>query len=107
VDARTPRRRLARVTVTGVDPSVLQPGWRSGEGRELVEVTAVDPAGQGAALAFVPGTAGAGQVLGDAPAVVVEVIALIGDAQAPPGHDPAMRRRRDRSGADGPPRRAV
>jgi tRNA-modifying protein YgfZ len=103
-----PRRRLARVRVTGVDTGVLQPGWTSGEGRELVEVTTVgmaDPSEPGMALAFVPGTAGAGQVLGEGPSI--EVLALVGDVPTPPGHDPAMRRRRDRSGADGPPRRAA
>jgi hypothetical protein len=110
-----------------VDASELQPGWRTGEGRDVVEVTAVDAVTPGSgvvrvsALAFVPGSAIAGQVLGHpdgdgdgeasgaAPsaAPAVEVVALLGDDLAPPGHDPAMRRRRDRSGSDGPPRRAA
>ena len=101
-----PRRRLARVRITGVDASELQPGWRTGEGRDVVEVTAVDPVTLGSALAFVPGPAAAGQVLGGpgggtpgeaaSPAPAIEVVALVGDDQDPPGHDPAMRRRRDR-----------
>ncbi len=101
-----PRRRLARVRITGVDASELQPGWRTGEGRDVVEVTAVDAVTPGAALAFVPGPAVAGQVLGGpgggtpgeaaSPAPAIEVVALVGDDQDPPGHDPAMRRRRDR-----------
>jgi hypothetical protein len=34
------------------------------------------------------------------------VLALPGDDVSPPGHDPAMRRRRDRApGEQGPPRR--
>ncbi len=120
-----PRRRLARVRITGVDTSELQPGWRTGEGRDVVEVTAVDAVtpesgvATVSALAFVPGSAVARQVLGrpdgdgEAPdpaaaeMPAVEVVALIGDDPAPPGHDPAMRRRRDRSGSDGPPRRAA
>ena len=118
-----PRRRLARVRITGADASELQPGWRTGEGRDVVEVTSAGTPESGVArvgaLAFVPGSAVVGQVLGhpdgdgeaagaapsEAPAV--EVVALIGDHLAPPGHDPAMRRRRDRSGSDGPPRRAA
>ena len=109
-----PRRRLAVVAVVGADgdgqgedaassasraPStsatVLAPGWRTGEGRDAVEVTAVD-ARTGTALAFVPGTAAAGDRFGDEGEVTVEVVRLVGDEPVPPGHDPSMRRRRDR-----------
>ncbi len=113
-----PRRRLARVHITGPDVTSIGPGWSTGAGRELVEVTTVgpvidpvvDPAGADdrtvlGALAFVPGRTSVGDVLGDASAAV-EVIALVGDDPQPPGHDPAMRRRRDRDPSDSPPRRA-
>jgi folate-binding protein YgfZ len=112
-----PRRRLAVVTVVGADSgaqgedadppvspaslessaatTLLAPGWRTGEGRDAIEVTAVD-ARTGTALAFVPGTAAAGDRFGDEGAVTVEVVRLVGDEPVPPGHDPSMRRRRDR-----------
>ena len=110
-----PRRRLARVHLTGPDVTGIGPGWSTGAGRELVEVTTVDPAVDPAgsdvpaasgALAFVPGKAQVGDVLGDATTVAVEVLAFVGDDPRPPGHDPAMRRRRDRDPSDAPPRRA-
>jgi hypothetical protein len=88
-----PRRRLARVRLTGPDAADLAPGWRTGEGRDVVELTSVS--GE-AALAFVPGSAAAGDRLGDGATATIEVLAIIGDDPQPPGHDPAMRRRRDR-----------
>ncbi len=88
-----PRRRLARVRLTGPDAAGLAPGWRTGEGRDVVELTSVS--GE-AALAFVPGSAAAGDRLGDGATATIEVLAIIGDDPQPPGHDPAMRRRRDR-----------
>ena len=88
-----PRRRLALVEVEGA----VAPGWRTGSGREAVEVTSVAPGGE-QALAFVPATAAVGAVFGGAesqePQVTVE--RLIGADQMPPGHDPAIVRRRDR-----------
>ncbi len=128
-----PRRRLARVLLTG-DAAALAavvPGWRTGEGRDAVEVTALAPARAGTeahagtearlALAFVPGSAAVGDHLGaagseaagtdaagpaapeaatptapEAAAVSIEVLEVLGDDPVPPGHDPAMRRRRDR-----------
>lgn len=91
-----PRRRLARVHVRtdAGAPVAVAAGWTMGEGRDAVAVTRV--ADDGTALAFVPGTAEVGAVLGqdDGPRVVV--LALVGDDPVPPGHDPAMRRRRDR-----------
>ena len=117
-----PRRRLARVLLTG-DAAALAavvPGWRTGEGRDAVEVTTLAPAQAGAeaqagvetqdgaearlALAFVPGSAAAGDRIGaaspeaapEAAAVSIEVLEVLGDDPVPPGHDPAMRRRRDR-----------
>jgi tRNA-modifying protein YgfZ len=100
-----PRRRLARVRIDG-DAALLAglaPGWRAGEGREAVEVTTVahsaqraDADGGARALAFVPGATTVGERLGGADGPVVEVLALVGDDPVPPGHDPAMRRRRDR-----------
>ena len=88
-----PRRRLAVVTVDGA----VAPGWRTGTGREVVEVTSIAPRGQ-QALAFVPAATSAGAVLGgtgqEEPQVTVQRI--IGDDRSPPGHDPAIVRRRDR-----------
>ncbi len=90
-----PRRRLAVVRATGE----LAPGWRTGTGRAQVEVTSVTSDGH-RALAFVPADAAPGDTFGgadDAPeTAVVEVERLVGDDPNPPGHDPAMVRRRDR-----------
>jgi folate-binding protein YgfZ len=98
-----PRRRLARVRLTGPDAADLAPGRTIGEGRDTVELTSVSSAtGALTALALVPGTAGPGDRLGDAATVVVEVLGLIGDDPQPPGHDPAMRRRRDRDRSEVP-----
>ena len=100
-----PRRRLARVRIDGdaAQLSDLGPGWRAGEGRDAVEVTTVAPAGAEAgvdrglhALGFVPGAVTVGERLGGEDGPTVEVLALVGDDPVPPGHDPAMRRRRDR-----------
>lgn len=85
-----PRRRLARVRVDGE----VAPGWTTGTGRSKVEVTAVAD-GQG--LAFVPADATIGdRHEGDDGAVAVE--AFVGGDRMPPGHDPAMTRRRDSRG---------
>jgi tRNA-modifying protein YgfZ len=98
-----PRRRLARVRITGPGAADVTPGRTIGAGRDAVEVTSVSTAaGAPTALAFVPGTAGAGDRLGDGATVVVEVLGLIGDDPQPPGHDPAMRRRRDRDRSEMP-----
>ena len=96
-----PRRRLARVRIDGDHDALGQvgPGWRTGEGRDAVEVTTVTSAtGDGVlALAFVPGSALVGdRIVGDG-APSIEVLDVVGDDPVPPGHDPAMRRRRDRS----------
>jgi len=106
-----PRRRLAQVRING--DAEVEPGWTHGSGRSAVEVTSVLGGGSDGeatvALAFVPGTAAVGDVLAaePAPGVTVEVLALPGDDPLPPGHDPAMRRRRDRPAGEGPPRRAL
>ncbi len=100
-----PRRRLAQVHIAGAAASDVTPGWSVGAGRDVVEVTTVAMGIDGVdALAFVPGTAIVGQRLGDE-STQVEVRALVGDDPVPPGHDPAMRRRRDR-GRDETPRPA-
>jgi folate-binding protein YgfZ len=98
-----PRRRLARVRIEG-DALLLADlgaGWRTGEGRDAVEVTTVARPGTGVdagalALAFVPGASSAGERLGEGVGPAVEVLEVLGDDPVPPGHDPAMRRRRDR-----------
>jgi tRNA-modifying protein YgfZ len=84
-----PRRRLAMVRPgDGVE---LTPGWSSGEGRRAVTVTSVAPDGR-SALAFVPGDATVDGEVADG----LTVVALVGADATPPGHDPAMTRRRDR-----------
>jgi len=90
-----PRRRLARVRVDGD----LGPGWTTGTGRDEVRLTAVAP-GAGTGLAFVPGDAAPGaRFAGEDGAI--EVLDLPGDG-TPPGHDPAVRRRRDRPRGEDP-----
>ena len=83
-----PRRRLVRARVlTGT----VAPGWTSGEGRDRVEVTAVSG---DAVLAHAPSSTAVGDVLGDTERL--EVVALVG-AQDPPGTNPAVTRRRDKT----------
>lgn len=85
-----PRRRLAVVTAPA---GTLTAGWQTGEGRRRVTVTSALSDGS-RALAFVPGDAEVGQRYGDD--ADVEVAALVGGEDWPPGHDPAVARRRDR-----------
>ena len=87
-----PRRRLAVVAATD---GGLAEGWEAGSGRRKVTVTSVAPDGA-RALAFVPGDAEVGSVYGDD--TKVEVVALVGADDAPPGHDPKVTRRRDHRG---------
>lgn len=87
-----PRRRLAVVTSA---PRVLAQGWEAGSGRRRVTVTTALSDGS-RALAFVPGDAKVGQRFGDRDEV--EVVALVGGEDWPPGHDPSVVRRRDRRG---------
>jgi len=89
-----PRRRLASMRFEGD----VAPGWSVGEGREQVVVTSVSPRHR-LALGFVPGTAGVGSTFEDGRGASVEVVRLPGDDPTPPGHDPAMTRRRDRDAA--------
>ena len=93
-----PRRRFARVRVadTTGTPLSVTPGWSTGEGRETVEVTRV--ADDGTALAFVPGASEPGGTVTTADAAIT-VLEVVGDDPVPPGHDPAMKRRRDRDRA--------
>jgi folate-binding protein YgfZ len=87
-----PRRRLARVALTGAADA----GWAAGSGKRGVEVTsAATWAGQRVGLAYVPPTAAPGDRLGDDDAGVV-VRELVGEGEAVPGHDPSVPRRRDR-----------
>lgn len=88
-----PRRRLAVVApATGTIPR----GWQAGTGRQQVTVTSVSPTGE-AALAFVPGDAEAGSSYADDDGTRVEVARLIGADPQPPGADPAVTRRRDKT----------
>ena len=88
-----PRRRLA--VVEPARGAVVEPGWEFGGGRRAVTVTSVSPDGD-RALAFVPGDAAPGDAFTDDGGAGVEVVRLVGDHPAPPGHDPAVTRRRDR-----------
>lgn len=85
-----PRRRLAVVIAPA---GRLEPGWQVGSGRRRVTVTTASEDGS-RALAFVPGDAEVGQRFGDA--ADVEVAALVGAEEWPPGHDASIVRRRDR-----------
>lgn len=88
-----PRRRLARVRIVRGE---VAPGWTAGTGRRAATVTSVSPHAP-LALAYVPGDAAPGTVFeDDAAEAGIEVASLVGDDAAPPGHDPAMTRRRDR-----------
>ncbi len=85
-----PRRRLAVITAPA---GTLAQGWQAGSGRRRVTVTTALADGS-RALAFVPGDAEVGQRFGaDAN---VEVAAIVGGDDWPPGHDPSVARRRDR-----------
>ena len=92
-----PRRRLARVRIHGAAATATHAGDTFGEGRDAVTFTTIDARGD-AALALVPGTATEGDRIPLDPesATAVEVLTFIGDDAVPPGHDPTMRRRRDR-----------
>lgn len=86
-----PRRRLARVRVEGD----VAAGWVAGTGRQKVEVTAV---ADGHGLAFVPADATVGDRHEGEDGAAVAVEAFVGGDAMPPGHDPAMKRRRDTRG---------
>ncbi len=86
-----PRRRLA--SVHALDGS-LEPGWQAGSGRKAVTATTVTDDGTHA-LAYVPSGTSVGEVFASEDGRRVEVVALVGDHPSPPGHDPAMTRRRD------------
>jgi tRNA-modifying protein YgfZ len=88
-----PRRRLAVVAVDGA----VSAGWRAGAGRGSVELTSVATDGT-RALAFIPAGADVGATFKaeDGDGAVVTVLRLVGDDVVPPGHDPAVTRRRDR-----------
>jgi tRNA-modifying protein YgfZ len=86
-----PRRQLAVVAPEGE----VTPGWAVGTGRDRIEVTSVTSDGRDA-LAFVPTHAVPGDRVEDDAGRAVVVRHLVGADRIPPGHDPAMRRRRDR-----------
>jgi tRNA-modifying protein YgfZ len=86
-----PRRRLAVVAAKGAQ---LAEGWETGTGRHKVTVTTVTPEAD-RALAYVPSDAEPGATYGE-DGQLVEVVVLVGASDTPPGHDPAMTRRRDR-----------
>lgn len=85
-----PRRRLARVDLAGTVPA----GCEIGTGRQKVTVTATSTAAP-RGLAFVPADAAVGDRFADGDSAVV-VVEFVGGDAVPPGHDPAVVRRRDR-----------
>lgn len=87
-----PRRRLAHLRILA---GAVEAGWHTGDGKQRLDVTSVEPQ-DGWALGYVPADTAPGDELGDGP-VRLEVARIIGDDANPPGHDPAMRRRRDRA----------
>ena len=89
-----PRRRLARLVAQAGE---LRAGWQAGAGRKTVSVTTVSRDG-GSALAYVPTDAVVGDTF-EADEVRVAVAELVGASENPPGHDPAMNRRRDQRAA--------
>jgi folate-binding protein YgfZ len=86
-----PRRQLALVSPDGP----VETGWGTGQGRDRVEVTSCTRDGD-RALAFVPPSAQPGDRFADEAGAAVVVERLVGADRTPPGHDPAVRRRRDR-----------
>lgn len=90
-----PRRRLARVELVGT----VEAGREIGTGRQRITVTASStdaPRG----LAFVPPDAAPGDRFTDGDDAVI-VVDFVGGDSVPPGHDPAVVRRRDRKSAAG------
>ena len=90
-----PRRRLAIVAAAA---GGLHDGWSSGDGRKASTVTTAAPDGR-LALAYVPSGTQVGTQIDADDGMDVEVVALVGDDPAPPGHDPATTRRRDQRSA--------
>lgn len=86
-----PRRRLALLGFS--QPTVA--GVFCGTGRDAVDLTTVTSDGL-YALAYVPEATQDGEVFKNADATTATVLRLIGNDPNPPGHDPAMTRRRDR-----------
>jgi folate-binding protein YgfZ len=86
-----PRRRLALLAV----PTDTPVGVFAGTGRDTVDITSVAPT-SGYALAYVPEATTAQQTFTGANGADATVVALVGADPNPPGHDPAMTRRRDR-----------
>jgi len=104
-----PRRRLA--VLAGV-PDAFRSG-PIGDAAPGVVLTTVaslpssaEEGDRALALAMVPGSVTLGEQVTLTGGQVALVVALPGDSATPPGHDPAMRRRRDQpQGAGRPPRR--
>lgn len=86
-----PRRRLALLECS----QPVSVGVFCGTGRDTVDITSVTSDGLHA-LAYVPEATVNGQTFSREDATWVTVHRLIGDDPNPPGHDPAMTRRRDR-----------
>jgi len=101
-----PRRRLAVLAA----PEDAFEAARSEDSDAAVVATTIasaaaidDARGRTLALAMVPGSATVGSTVALGRGVSALVVSLPGDTSTPPGHDPAMRRRRDRDRGDGRP----
>lgn len=87
-----PRRRLARVVLTGG----VRAGWSTGTGKRGVVVSsATTYSGERVGLAYVPADARPGDKYADEDGAVV-VRSFVGEGLAIPGQDPSVVRRRDR-----------
>jgi len=101
-----PRRRLA---VLAAPEEAFQAARSEGSDAAVVATTiasasAIDDArGWTLALAMVPGSATVGSAVALGRDVGALVVSLPGNTSTPPGHDPAMRRRRDRDRGEGRP----
>jgi folate-binding protein YgfZ len=81
-----PRRHLAVVAL----PAGTEPGPVGDSGVEVTRTATVDGSTVGLALV------GRGTAAGDRPDDGIEVLQLVGEGRPVPGHDPAVKRRRDR-----------
>lgn len=86
-----PRRRLALLELSDQG----EPGVFTGSGRDSVELTSVATTTRHA-LGFVPADGITGDVMRRDDGRTATIIRIIGGDSTPPGHDPAVTRRRDR-----------
>jgi len=101
-----PRRRIA---VLAADHAVFAASGTPAQGSEAAVTTVAapsaigDPRGRTLALAMVPGVPTVGSSVAVTAGTSALVVGVLGDSATPPGHDPAMRRRRDQQRGDARP----